>query len=507
MGGIMKRILLAGVCVGIITLVVLASNQRDAQQSTAVRIAPLTAVGAIHPRISPDGSTIAFSYQGAIWTTPRAGGTMTRLTDGPGLDIEPAWSPDGKRIAFVRSPNMNGGDLHLIEAADGKDVRLPKPVVARGPYNFQKLYFHPDGKRLLGPLVQDGKNLGLAWYDLDAGTVQSIAALGSMNRYALSPDGKWVVTTQSMDVAGQQGGNDGPQADILKLPAGGGEPEKIARFPARIHDLCWQSDGQALVVVSDLGSAYYDLWQVPLDDPVRDMRKLTFGQADEDRPSLSQDGRWLTYTDNRAGPTAIVVRDQKNSEEQTISIREQDFRRPTGSLALQLLDDATNKRITARVSLRAVGGKFYAPPGAIHRFLRSYGHFYGDGQSNLHLPVGKYRLRVFRGPEFEVVDREIDITADIVHGANIKLKRWTQQAQAGWFSGENHIHANYGYGQWYNSPRTMLQQCAGEDLNVCNFMVANSDTDGIFDRAYFRGGPDPLSTPETILYWYQEYSN
>jgi Tol biopolymer transport system component len=502
----MKRILLAGVCVGIVALVVLASHQqRDAQQSTAVRIAPLTAVGAIHPRISPDGSTIAFSYQGAIWTTPRAGGTMTRLTDGTGLDIEPAWSPDGKRIAFVRSPNMNGGDLHVIEAADGKEIPLPKPVVARGPYNFQKLYFHSDGKRLLGPFIQDGKNLGLAWYDLDTGTVQSIAALGSMNRYALSPDGKWVVTTQSMDVAGQQGGNDGPQADVLKLPAGGGAPEKIARFPSRIHDLCWQTDGQALVVASDLGGAYYDLWQVPFDDPLRGMRKLTFGQADEDRPSLSQDGRWLTYTDNRAGATAIVVRDQKNSEEHAIPISEQDYRHPTGSLNLHLQDDATNKPITARISLQAVGGKFYAPPGAIYRFLRSYGHFYGDGQAKLHVPVGKYRLRVFRGSEYEVVDREIDIAAGVEQAANITLKRWTHQAQAGWFSGENHIHANYGYGQWYNSPRTMLQQCAGEDLNVCNFMVANSDTDGIFDRAYFRGGPDPLSTPETILYWNQEF--
>src|SRR5262249_17898160 len=42
-------------------------------------------------------------------------------------------------------------------------------------------------------------------------------------------------------------------------------------------------------------------------------------------------------------------------------------------------------------------------------------------------------------------------------------------------------------------------------LNVCNFMVANSDTDGIFDRPFFRGGPDPRSTPETILYWNQEF--
>jgi hypothetical protein len=68
-----------------------------------------------------------------------------------------------------------------------------------------------------------------------------------------------------------------------------------------------------------------------------------------------------------------------------------------------------------------------------------------------------------------------------------------------------HIHANYGFGQWFNTPETMRQQCVGEDLNVCNFMVANSTSDIVYDRPYFRGGPDPLSTPDYILYWNQEF--
>jgi hypothetical protein len=51
----------------------------------------------------------------------------------------------------------------------------------------------------------------------------------------------------------------------------------------------------------------------------------------------------------------------------------------------------------------------------------------------------------------------------------------------------------------------MFDQCAGEDLHVCNFMVANSDTDGIFDREFFRGQLDPISTDQTLLYWNQEF--
>src|SRR5262249_4648166 len=75
----------------------------------------------------------------------------------------------------------------------------------------------------------------------------------------------------------------------------------------------------------------------------------------------------------------------------------------------------------------------------------------------------------------------------------------------GWYSGESHIHANYGFGHWYNSPRTMLLQCGGEDLNVANFMVANSNGDGVFDREFFGGRPDPLSNERTILSWNEEF--
>src|SRR5262249_28023214 len=97
------------------------------------------------------------------------------------------------------------------------------------------------------------------------------------------------------------------------------------------------------------------------------------------------------------------------------------------------------------------------------------------------------------------------IAAGETREVTVELDRWVHMAKSGWFSGELHIHANYGYGSWFNTPATMRLQCAGEDLNVCNFMVANSDADVVYDRPFFRGGPDPLSTPECILYWNQEF--
>jgi Tol biopolymer transport system component len=504
----MKRTL-AMLCSGVMVALALFSRAKPQDEVKDVAALP-AALGAIHPRISPDGKTIAVSYQGAIWSVPQVGGVMTRLTDGEGFDHEPAWSPDGKRIAFVRGPNQLGGDLHIIQA-DGQEVALPKPVTVRGTYNFQKLEFSPDGNRLLGVYRAGGKDLGLGWYDLKTGDVRALdVPLSLWTRYGLSPDGKWIAYTSTLDQPGEQTGNNGPQTDLWKIPADSGKAEKIVRFPSRVYDLCFHADGKSLIVVSDLGGAYNDLWQVPVAgqggaDPLAQLKHLTSGQADEDRPSVSRDGKWLVYSDNRAGATALLVRELISGKEHTVQVQRLDYRSPTGTLRFETKDGDSKKSVIARVVLQQHKGKFYAPPGALYRMLRGNGHFYCDKSAQLSLPAGKYRLVAYRGPEYKPTFHEITIQAGKTLELTVELNRWTHAAKAGWYSGENHIHANYGYGQWYNTPETMLTQCAGEDLNVCNFMVANSDTDGIFDRPFFRGGPDPRSTPETILYWNQEF--
>jgi hypothetical protein len=467
---------------------------------------PPRALGAIHPRISPDGQTIAVSYQGAIWTVPAAGGTMSRLTAGSGFDHEPAWSPDGKIIAFVRGANQLGGELRLIQAGDGKEVPLPAQIVVRGVYNFHKLEFDPTGRRLLGVFASGGKEHGLAWVDLNNGTVQSLGVPLSMwSRQALAPDGRWIVYSTTMDRPGEQTGNDGPQADLWKVPAEGGKPEQVVRFPSRVYDLCWHTDGKSLIVVSDLGGVHNDLWLMPLANPLPGLAHWTFGQADEDRPSMSRDGKRLVYTDNRAGATALVLRDLITGSEQQVAVRRLDFRCPTGTLRLRAVDRDTKRPVIARVALQQESGKFSAPPGALYRVLRGRGHFYLDQETEWALPAGKYQVAAFRGPEYAPALQELTIEAGKTVKRVVELRRWTHATRTGWYSGENHIHANYGYGQWYSTPDSMLQQCAGEDLNVCNLMVANSDTDGTFDRPFFRGRPDPRSTAETVLYWNQEF--
>ncbi len=76
-----------------------------------------------HPAINNDGTTVAFSYQGDIWTVPVEGGRPFRLTVHEGYEGNPIWSPDGKSIAF--SGNRYGNtDIFTIPAGGGKSTRL-----------------------------------------------------------------------------------------------------------------------------------------------------------------------------------------------------------------------------------------------------------------------------------------------------------------------------------------------------------------------------------------------
>ncbi|MBI1913555.1 MAG: CehA/McbA family metallohydrolase, partial [Planctomycetes bacterium] len=499
----MSRLLLACISVGVVTAAAWLARSTDEPARAAAAVAQLRAFGPVHPHLSPAGDRVVFSYQAALWVMPATGGTMTRLTSGDGFDTEPAWSPDGKRIAYLNGREFGSGRVCVIGVADGATTEVPGAVQVSG-----KLAFHPDGQRILGNLrtadLKSGE--GLAWLNVKTGKVTAVTdPPRPARKAALSTDGRWIAFATNQDVPGQQGGNDGPQADLWKVSAEGGKPEKIVQLPSRVYDLCWSADGRSLFIATSQGSAHNDLWQVPLDNPLRGARQLTSGQADEDRPSVSRDGRWLLYTDNREGATALVRRDLRTGGEQTLAMTDLDFHRPTGSLKVRTVDKGSSKPVVARVFLVGAGGKFHAPPGALYRLLGGNGHFYCREAAELRLPAGEYRLIASRGPEYRAVRKSVRIEEGKTAKVTVELERWTDAASSHLYSGENHIHANYGYGEWYNTPGSMLLQCEGEDLNVCNFMVANSDGDGVFDRSFFRGRPDPLSTSRTILYWNEEY--
>jgi len=463
------------------------------------------AFGPVQPRLSPDGKWIALSYQGAICRLPSAGGALTVLSGGEGFDLEPAWSPDATKIAFINSANFFGGQLQLMDSKEGVRVKLPAAVRAEG-----RMFFHPDGRRLLGRFSITAPPNTIAWHDLESGTLKPVEIrpgdVGPVRGpFCLSADGRLIIFAQHQDRPGEQSGNDGPQADLWKVPSDGGEAERIVRWPSRIYGLHSDATGRGVYAVTDRGTPHNDIWHISVENALRDARKLTSGQADEDWPSISLEGRTLIHTENHHGATAIVRRELSSGESRLLASERIDFRQPTGQLQLKFTDKQRGEPIVARVSLKRKGGKFHAPPGALYRVLGGRLSFYWRGETAIELPAGVYELHALRGPEYSVLQQEVEVKPEQAAALEISMERWTDAAARRWFSGENHIHGNYGYGAWFLNPRLMLDQCEGEDLNVCNIMVANSDGDGVFDRQFFLGGPDSQSKPGTILYWNEEF--
>lgn len=97
-----------------------------------------------YPAISPDGRTVAFSYQGDIWTVPVDGGRAMRLTLHEAYEANPRFSPDGKQIAFTS--DRFGNDDVFVMSVDGSQPRRltyhSAPDVLSG--------WTPDGQLLFG---------------------------------------------------------------------------------------------------------------------------------------------------------------------------------------------------------------------------------------------------------------------------------------------------------------------------------------------------------------------
>lgn len=86
--------------------------------------------------ISPDGTTIAFTYKGDIYTVPVSGGRAMQLTSHPAYDTAPVWSPDSKKIAFA-SDRMGSLDVFIVSREGGVPQRLTTHSGSETPIVFK----------------------------------------------------------------------------------------------------------------------------------------------------------------------------------------------------------------------------------------------------------------------------------------------------------------------------------------------------------------------------------
>ena len=85
--------------------------------------------------ISPDGSAIAFTYKGDIFSVPASGGDARQLTSNEAFDSKPVWTLDGKRIVF-RSDREGSDDIFIMNANGGGVKRLTTSSIAEQPLAF-----------------------------------------------------------------------------------------------------------------------------------------------------------------------------------------------------------------------------------------------------------------------------------------------------------------------------------------------------------------------------------
>lgn len=127
---------------------------------------------------APDGKRLAFTALDRLYVMDIPNGTPRRLTDAPGAEFQPAWSPDGQWLAFVTWTENDQGNIWKVRANGGRPVRLTQQRAY-----FQQPVWSPDGQRVVairgsGPAFAEETTQGpsdFVWVSANGGNTNLIA--------------------------------------------------------------------------------------------------------------------------------------------------------------------------------------------------------------------------------------------------------------------------------------------------------------------------------------------
>jgi len=231
---------------------------------------PLAGTGDADPAWSPDGTTLAFvrtvrlgfeDFRSQVYLLSPGGGGPRPITEGvDGLSVsDPAWSSDGRRIAYVRSTDTESAVV--VAEVDGAGEQ----VLRREPYDIEGRRNH-----LWEP----------AWSPDGTRVVYTLRGLG--RRYHFRPS-------------------------LYVMNANGGEPRLLARDAG---DAAWSPDGRRIAFASVRdrnGKTCYDQCNIHgelyvMDADATNPFRLTRNRGDDRSPSWSPDGRRIAFASNRNNP-------------------------------------------------------------------------------------------------------------------------------------------------------------------------------------------------------------
>jgi tricorn protease len=215
-----------------------------------------------YPVLSPDGRTIAFSWQGDIWSAPvDKPDQARRLTIHPGYDRPIQFSPDGTRLLF-QSNRLGRNDAWVMPAAGGTPAQLTHFSGGSNPLGWS-----PDGKRVLLASVRELQTFGPAFYTVAAsdnpGRPKPLIAVARMVGGQLSPDGKSLVFVRGSSDWPRRGYRGEASADLYLHPIGSKQAKRLTDFDGQDLWPQWLPGGRELVYVSERDGTY-NLWRLDL---------------------------------------------------------------------------------------------------------------------------------------------------------------------------------------------------------------------------------------------------
>ena len=246
------------------------------------------------PAISPDGSEIAFTSGGDIWTVAAVGGDAHLLISDPAYDSRPIYSPDGNYLAFT-STRTGNGDIYIFNLKTN---------------GLKRLTFD-DGNESLSAWSPDGKYVYYASTSRDISGMSDIYRVKtaggtpmpvSQNRYMNeffampSPDGK-TIALAARGIANAQWWRNGSshldQSEIWLMKDNGTPSyQKITAGGAKELWPMWSKDGQSIYYVSDR-SGTENLWVKTVSGTPKQLTHFTKGRVLW--PTMSSNGKTLVF--------------------------------------------------------------------------------------------------------------------------------------------------------------------------------------------------------------------
>ena len=278
------------------------------------------------PFFSPDGSQLAFSWNGRtqnnfdIYIKDTNSTEPLRLTSDPAFDGWPAWSPDGRFIAFLRSTFTNAkSDVMLIPTDGGPERKVAEFYTRydRGP-KAPSLGWTPDSQKLIVPFIPDVDAVpGLAIMTLDDLEIKPLTLPASEERgdccSVPSPDGRTLAFLRS--------DRDGIwNIYLIPFEENGQQkqtPTQLTFEPAGAWDPMWTADGKELLYRANRQGTWM-LWRIQKDGSRPPTSISSVGPIGSDwtisrqdnrlayRSNLAQTDLWRTSADGNSNLTRLV---------------------------------------------------------------------------------------------------------------------------------------------------------------------------------------------------------